>query len=275
METIIEEATDEVVERRSRRIHLVESVTATVGAWHGGRKVGDLGCYTGVVHAVRRAEEAVREFGLGPSSTMRIRIEEKAVRHWRALRGIDRWGDATYESQDARPSFVARHRHAWDDLAGLLEARWRPWEFEVEEWVGYKDDPPPRSVIAGHYSSVSVEGCRDGDLHALFGTGLPVLQDIACDAAPPPDALARLDARRPMRGYVRVRLRGCCHVTALPCAGVPDVAAFLGRLDVRPQRDSNGWGALDLASPGCTIWSDPERGNAAAWRPGNGTPLLA
>ncbi len=275
MESVIEEADDEVVERRTRRLHLVESVEATVSAWHGGRKVAELGCRNSVAAAVERAAEAAREFGVGPSSSMRIRVAEKAVRSWKALKGVDHRGDPVYEDGTARFRLVSRHRHAWDDAQGLIEPRWEPWEFEVEEWIGHPGDAPPRAVVAALYAAVSVEGCRDDDLLALYGTGLPTVRSVVGEAAEPPGRLAGIGGRRGMRGYVRVRVRGSVHVTAPPGATMPETAGFLGRLWAEVQRDRRSWDGLDLASPGCMVWSDPDRRGAASWRPGDGTPLLA
>ena len=235
MSDVVEEYVDQVVETRRRTVHVTEACEATVSAWHGGRRLCDLGTRTSVAAAVRHAESERGRFSVGPGSSLRLRVEERTVREWRAVQSVDaRDGYVLYGSEHVRPSALVLLRHAWDSHDGFIEPRWTDIPFSVEAWVGIRSEAPPHALVRACFAGVAAAGADDAWLHAGYGLGGVRMDSVGLSEAEPD---ARIRDRADVRSFLRAELGGILRACGPDVPEGADMAGFLASCDVSVRLD--------------------------------------
>lgn len=225
MGSVTMEYEETVVERRIRKVRVEDLEGGAVSAWHGGLRLRDLSAWTSYDRAVEDARQKAEAFGVGPDSSLSIRVERTVTRNWS-------YPDAR-ESGRPRPDKILARRQVLDVVHGELPFVDGTMRFRVSAWVGVPvgEDPTPYLPF---FADVEVAHFPDRLLFAGYGFG-----EIRCgrpflsgsDAAPP-------DPRKG-KSYHRVALEGTLPVQ-VPRGGSLPVMASGGMW----LRLLNEWGAI-------------------------------
>ena len=229
MQRIVDEYADVVLQRRSRDVHVLEEVTATISAWHGNSMVASLEGYSSLQPALSRTRHFEEAFSLTPASSMFLRVEERVVRRWRPVRSVDSGHGATYESDDARPRKKSGIRHVWDSRTGPIPQEGRDAWFEIENWVGLGAYDIPDPVLTATFLDVEAVLERPASLLTGIGLGRTVVRETNVVRCPPPD---RIRDRAGVESFAKVTLRGTCPILVPPDADEAAVSSFLGRVNL-------------------------------------------
>lgn len=262
--SVVHEYTEDVIERRTRTVHVVETRRARIHAWHGGAKVADLGAEGSVPRAVEEANRLAGVFGIGPGSTMRIRVEEQAELTRRVVAGVD--GDRVrydHNEHGYRNPVSSLRRHAWDVVTGPMPVTWSEWAFSTEQWLGFAGRPADAAVVRASYAGVSLDVMDPDSLYGGFGHGSVRPGETTVETA---EAPSWIRDRRGLSVFVKVTLRAACDVAVPPDRSFGDTLAFLSALRVTAETDRRGRDILIDFNPDHACWSNPA-GVDPRWTP--------
>jgi hypothetical protein len=195
---------------RTRKVRVYDEEAASVTAWHGGRLLAELGGGGSVPAALREAAAEARRYGVGPGSTLSLRVSRTLTRR-RELVEEDR-----REARSQR--MVVYRRHVHDVVAGDLPVSEATLSFRLGGWVAvpHGDDP---ARYAPFYAAPEADEPTPAALFAGYGHGAPAwdaARIVEPETSPPPD-------RKPGKAWHRVAMEGTLPVLVPPGGSVDEL----------------------------------------------------
>lgn len=157
---------DVVVTTRKRVVRVVEDVHAAIEAWHGGRRVAELGGWTSVAAAIREAGVHASRFGVDVKSSMSILVREDVSRTKVAgdRVDVDHRGERI-----GRPTVVAQ-RYVHDAVFGERMAFFRPVRFEWTMPILFRQAVDwPGEDLPSYFRATMIRGWRPEFLVKGYG----------------------------------------------------------------------------------------------------------
>lgn len=226
MSEVIESYEEEAVVTTSRRVvHVVEDVSAHIEAWHGGRKVDDLGGWTHVSAAVREARAKAKWFGVDANSTMSIVVREEISRSRMVGDKVKQEG----RGETIGRSIVVAQRYVHDAVLGERMPLWRTLQFNWAFPVRFANaNDCPGDDLKNYFRPVTV---RDWAEEFLFrGYGYRDMKVTSQTARPARTAEIPKDRDfdvKPNSAYWVVEIEGTLQVSAPAGRDIDGIVADL------------------------------------------------
>lgn len=219
MSEVIESYEEEVVVTTSRRtVHVVDDVAAHIEAWHGGRKVDELGGWTHVAAAVREARAKASWFGVDEKSSMSIVVREEISRS----RIVGEKANLDHRSERIGRSVVVAQRYVHDAVFGERMPLWRTFHFSWAFPIRFcHSHDHPGDDLTNYFRPLTVRGWSYGyrDMKVTSQTMRParageIPKDQDFDAKPSP-------------AYWMIEMGGTLQVSAPAGRDIEDIVADL------------------------------------------------